>query len=151
MKQGEVEILASRLLSVHGLKKLGWTYKFIRAKKISGQCYYDKKIIELSLPFVLVNNFATVNNTILHEIAHALTEGHFHDEVWQAMCVKIGAIPDPLWGEDVVKPALRFQAICPECQHIWRRDKLPKAKLACDCQRDKPQSEMVPLEFKPTS
>lgn len=48
------------------------------------------KSIELSSQLVKINDEERVRLTILHEIAHALTEGHGHDSVWQAKCLEIG-------------------------------------------------------------
>lgn len=51
---------------------------------------YNNKSVELSIPLVECNDEARVLKTILHEIAHALTEGHGHDRVWQAKLLEIG-------------------------------------------------------------
>lgn len=51
---------------------------------------YNTKSIELSTKLVEINNEDRVRRTILHEIAHALTEGHGHDEVWRAKLLEIG-------------------------------------------------------------
>lgn len=51
---------------------------------------YNHKSIELSTKLVEINDEDRVRLTILHEIAHALTEGHGHDEVWKAKCLEIG-------------------------------------------------------------
>lgn len=51
---------------------------------------YSHKSVELSTKLVELNDEARVLKTILHEIAHALTEGHGHDRVWQAKLLEIG-------------------------------------------------------------
>lgn len=50
---------------------------------------YGRKI-ELSTQLVELNDLHKVYTVILHEIAHALTEGHGHDAVWKAKCLEIG-------------------------------------------------------------
>ena len=50
---------------------------------------YGRKI-ELSSKLVEINDEDRVRLTILHEIAHALTEGHGHDAVWRAKLLEIG-------------------------------------------------------------
>lgn len=50
----------------------------------------DDRRIELSRKLVELNDEARVTRTILHEVAHALTEGHGHDRVWKAKCLEIG-------------------------------------------------------------
>lgn len=51
---------------------------------------YNHKSIELSTKLVTINNEERVRLTILHEVAHALTEGHGHDIVWKAKLLEIG-------------------------------------------------------------
>jgi len=50
----------------------------------------DDRRIELSRKLVELNDEKRVTRTILHEVAHALTEGHGHDRVWKAKCLEIG-------------------------------------------------------------
>lgn len=51
---------------------------------------YNHKSIELSTKLVEINDENRVRLTILHEVAHALTEGHGHDAVWRAKLLEIG-------------------------------------------------------------
>ncbi len=46
--------------------------------------------IELSSKLVDINDEDVVKRVILHEIAHALTEGHGHDAIWKAKLLEIG-------------------------------------------------------------
>lgn len=48
------------------------------------------KSVELSSQLVQLNDETIVRTVILHEVAHALTEGHGHDRVWQRKCIEIG-------------------------------------------------------------
>lgn len=48
------------------------------------------KVVELSTKLVEINDEAHVRLTILHEVAHVLTEGHGHDAVWRAKLLEIG-------------------------------------------------------------
>ena len=48
------------------------------------------KVVELSTKLVEINDEERVRLTILHEVAHALTEGHGHDNVWKAKLLEIG-------------------------------------------------------------
>lgn len=52
--------------------------------------YSQYKVVELSTKLVEINDEDRVRLTILHEIAHALTEGHGHDYVWKAKLLEIG-------------------------------------------------------------
>ncbi len=48
------------------------------------------KVVELSTKLVEINDEDRVRLTILHEVAHALTEGHGHDIVWKRKLLEIG-------------------------------------------------------------
>lgn len=79
---------ALRLLRKHGLP--GWGVEFDNAKRRAGQTRYNTRKISLSKYFIESNTMDRVRRTILHEIAHALTEGHNHDAVWKETCLRIG-------------------------------------------------------------
>lgn len=49
-----------------------------------------RRVIELSSRMVEINSEERVMRTIRHEVAHALTEGHGHDNVWKRKCLEIG-------------------------------------------------------------
>jgi SprT-like family len=65
--------VAESLPQSHGLQD--WVIEFGQAKRVFGVCLRRKKIIRLSAPLVELNTVTRVTNTILHEIAHALTTG----------------------------------------------------------------------------
>lgn len=52
--------------------------------------YTRYKVVELSTKLVEINDEDRVRLTILHEVAHALTEGHGHDSVWKAKLLELG-------------------------------------------------------------
>lgn len=52
--------------------------------------FQNYKVVELSTKLVEINEPERVRLTILHEVAHALTEGHGHDRVWKAKLIEIG-------------------------------------------------------------
>jgi predicted SprT family Zn-dependent metalloprotease len=80
--------LAYTLLERYGLSH--WSVKFDRAVKRFGQCQYEGQAISLSTKLTELNSKDRVEQTILHEIAHALTRGHGHDRVWRAKALAIG-------------------------------------------------------------
>ncbi len=64
-----------------------------RLTSVFGRYRYSRlghKSIELSTNLVQINDVERVRLTILHEVAHALTEGHGHDAVWKAKLLEIG-------------------------------------------------------------
>ena len=74
------------------------------------------KVVELSTKLVELNSEERVLQTILHEVAHALTEGHHHDEVWRETCIAIGGNGRTYYSFDNTNVTKRkeYQAFCPE-------------------------------------
>jgi predicted SprT family Zn-dependent metalloprotease len=82
---------ATALLHIHGLAQQGWTVKLDRAKARFGQCNYTTKTISLSRALTESTTRERVENTVLHEIAHALVGRKAgHGPVWQAAHRRIG-------------------------------------------------------------
>lgn len=55
-----------------------------------GKCVYSEKAIYLNIHHVDTHPDIEVDNTIRHEIAHALTPGHQHDNIWQDKAKELG-------------------------------------------------------------
>jgi hypothetical protein len=90
--------LALDLMGQHGLITHGWNFVwFENDAKTLGVCSWDRtdRQIRLNLDYVDGNSDEHVKDTILHEIAHALTpeELSHHGPVWRKKCKEIGAIP----------------------------------------------------------
>ena len=78
----EITIWAKSIMAKHGLSH--WSFKINgRFKRTLGQCSYGRKLIELSRSHVKEDIYENVLDTLMHEIAHALTEGAGHGIVWQ--------------------------------------------------------------------
>ena len=80
---------ARDLLAAHRLG--GWKFAFDHAKRRGGACHFGRKEISLALGFAEAADEAEIEDTLLHEIAHALVgRRHHHDAVWQAKAREIG-------------------------------------------------------------
>ena len=87
------EVVANKLMKEFNVPK-GWTFRFNNRKRSLGLCCYTTKTVELSRDFVRLNERSEIEDTIRHEIAHALVgPGHGHDAVWKRMAVRCGANP----------------------------------------------------------
>jgi hypothetical protein len=82
----------------HGLEE--WSFAWDNSKSVlvyvnirlnSG--YAPTGTIGLSR-LLVVNDVIQVTDTILHEIAHALTLGDGHGYAWKRKCIEIGAKPE---------------------------------------------------------
>jgi len=85
----QVERRAKEFMRRHGLK--GWRFCWDDSKRRCGVCKYGARSIGLSLPFARTASDAEIDNTVLHEIAHALAgHEHGHDETWKRISRSIG-------------------------------------------------------------
>lgn len=93
----QVESLANELIAFHtaaGDIPTGWTFKFNRQTSAVGLCVYRDRTIQVSKKWAEVLDEKIIKNTILHEIAHAITPGANHGPLWRQACVRIGARPE---------------------------------------------------------
>jgi len=89
---------ATELIKQHGLD---YKLKFDRAKKRLGLCCYREQVIQISEPYVLVNTWEAMQDTVLHEIAHAINymkygievvngKWQHHSDAWKRIAKSIG-------------------------------------------------------------
>jgi predicted SprT family Zn-dependent metalloprotease len=125
-----VRDLALELMTRHGLQ--GWTFAFNRRKRAMGLCRNTARAIELSIYFVDRNGPEEIEDTLLHEIAHALVgPEHGHDAVWKAKCLEIGARPLRCGHADM--PSGQWHAQCPACGERFTRHRRPKTLTGWFC------------------
>ena len=148
----DAQQLAKQLMNEHGLLDKGWRFEFDTAKRRFGVCRYRTKTIGLSKPLTMANDLVQVKDTILHEIAHALTPGDGHGSKWKMMCVKIGAKPERCYSsKDTNMIAGKYKAVCGGCgKEFTRHKKIPRGRrTACLCQNHiKDWSKKNVLEYK---
>lgn len=129
--------IANTLLGLHGLR--AWGFALFRGRSRVGLCRYPR--IRRGQPGrILINEFfcennpiATVIEAILHEISHALTPGHQHDEVWRQCCLKLGISTNE--KSNAVMPGPRYRAFCQDCHIEARQDRRPRPNEVNPCVR----------------
>lgn len=139
--------LAITKMKEHGLYKKGWKFQYDNAKLRFGQCDCYNKIIRLSKYLVELNDKGEVLDTILHEIAHALTpkDADSHGSEWKRMCKKIGANPERYCPESVKIPQARYTAKC-TCGKKFDSYRMPPLLSICTCQDNR--KVITPLRWK---
>jgi predicted SprT family Zn-dependent metalloprotease len=130
LDQSEAKDLAIELMREHGLT--GWSFALDHAFRRFGSCDFRRKRITLSRKLVALSDEAQVRNTILHEIAHALTPGQAHNEIWRAKSLEIGSDGKRCYGNEVSSPPPKYRLFCPSCDiEVFRYRRHRGVKLVC--------------------
>lgn len=144
----DARTLADRLMTEYGLEARHWKFQFDNARKRFGYCKFNRGFtragdmggtISLSKHLVALNDESHVRDTILHEIAHALSGPRAgHSRIWKLQAIKVGASPSRLYstaGENpVIQPPATWVGTCPK-GHITRRFKKPRESSCGKCSR----------------
>lgn len=121
----QVDALARRLLATHrGRGQLGseWTFAFDLASRRAGVCRYDERRIGVSVSFCLRAPFVEVEDTLLHEIAHAIVgRKHGHDAAWRATAREIGCSGER--SHNITHSIANWTGEC-GCGKRWLRERL---------------------------
>lgn len=114
------EALAHELMTEHGLISDGWVFRFDRATSRAGLTNYSKQTISLSRELTRIGTYDSVRDTILHEIAHALTMGDRHGARWRRKFLSLGgsgnvtySLSDPE-REEIARGA-KYKSACELC------------------------------------
>lgn len=105
----EANSLVRSLMDQHGLH--AWKIKWIKSMRRLGRCDYYNRTIEISV------YQSDLKDTVLHEIAHALTPWAKHGPAWQAMCIKIGARPNRCVNA-IHGTGIGYKFICCKCNEV---------------------------------
>jgi predicted SprT family Zn-dependent metalloprotease len=124
------ERLARSLMAQHGLAD--WDFGFDHARRRLGACDYRARRITLSRPITRLNPEAVVRDTILHEIAHALTPGARHGRAWRLQAAAIGAAPRAcVRAGDIATPPAPYSLVCNHCRARIDRYRRPRHRSVC--------------------
>jgi len=135
MDRTEAGKLARHLMGEYGLD--GWTFTFGRAVHQYGSCDPRKRVIRLSGPLTDTNDRAQVEDTIRHEIAHALVAESYgrsarpHGPEWRRTAQLVGADPQATGHGAPSQVPPPYLGVCPGCGREQRRYR----RRACSCGR----------------
>ena len=142
----DTQTLACRLMDTLGRELLGatlgargWTFGFDRARRRLGACHPARRQITLSRPLAQTLSLAEIEDTIRHEIAHAVDVERrgrtAHDAVWKRLAAACGAAPERCARVALpADPSSRYRAACPSCgaAHAFHREPVhPKRCAPC--------------------
>ena len=89
----DVAVRARQMMDEHGLR--AWSLYFSHGRRLLGKCVYRDQAIFISRHHAVNHQPEQVNDTILHEIAHALAGSKAgHGPEWKAIALRIGAVPE---------------------------------------------------------
>ncbi|WP_433379379.1 SprT-like domain-containing protein [Actinoplanes sp. CA-142083] len=130
----EASRLASSLMARHGLT--GWRLVYDNAKTRAGVCRFDRKEIGLSRPLISLYEAEQVTETILHEIAHALTgPRHGHDRAWRATARRIGCSGQRCMPADAPSVDGPWVGVCPAGHRTTAHRRPIRVKSCRGCSR----------------
>ena len=134
MNLHEARTLANELLLKFHLSD--WRFKFDRSVKRFGQCDYRTKTISLSRHLTLINSQEHIEDTIRHEIAHAMAGQHAgHGRQWKMMAINCGAKPERCYDAQAVKGVDRkWIGTCPKCGLQVKKHRRTKTACRVCCQ-----------------
>lgn len=131
MNKTQATALACSLVSQH--LPNDWKFDWNNRKSALGVCNYRKKTIFLSTYFLNRIPDEEIEDTILHEIAHALAGICYgatgHGKEWKQICREIGAKPQRCHSGEVKNHTYRYTIKCPKCGHKSGRHRFNRATL----------------------
>lgn len=139
MEIEEAERLALTLMDQFDLLPR-WRFEWDHAKRRFGRCDYRKKVISLSRHLTTLNPQQLVEDTLRHEIAHALDAEHRgrtdHSIHWKRWALKCGAKPERCYSDSEVRtPEAPFYIHCPNCNDFRPRYRRMASRRIYTCGR----------------
>lgn len=149
MNRTEITALARELMTQHGIGH--WQFKWINSYSYAGLCWtirWDENPsrstgrIELSWPYFEVFSDFDIRDTILHEIAHALTPSPkqrtstgrtryiHHGAEWKAKAKEIGCSGSRCVRQGANRPKGRYRGVCPNGHETTRQRMTEQGKTA---------------------
>ena len=119
MNSSAIFDLAVTTLAQYGLLEKGWKVAWDNGKRRAGACHHGTCTISLSRHILPLASDEEIRETILHEVAHALTPGHSHDGIWRAKLIEMGGTGARTHKMET--PKGRYDVVCAKCGVIGHR------------------------------
>lgn len=96
-----------------------WSFRWNKRKSHLALCDFGNKTIQLSIFYAQIGSHEDINDSILHEVAHAIAGPDAgHGPKWKKVCREIGARPIRC-GKTVPNMPSKYKGTCPGCGHIY--------------------------------
>ncbi len=82
--------LANGLLDRHADRLAGWRFVLDDGQRRAGACFPHRRLVTVSRQFALEAPWDEVRDTVIHEVAHALTPGNGHGPAWRTAARELG-------------------------------------------------------------
>lgn len=148
MDLNEADKIIVMFMDKYNLRTQGWSYRWARSFNRLGQCDYRRKELNFSKYWTQRHTLDEFTDTVLHEIAHALTPGDDHGKRWKSVAIKIGGT-----GKVTAEVALRpeeypWHAKCLNGHRTWAINKPRDIERAMCNKCYKEKNIYVPYSWK---
>ena len=135
MERKEIILMAHDLMSKYS-ELDSWRFSFNNYKKAFGLCSYTTRTIYISSYFCDSMTDIAIKDTLIHEIAHALTRGHHHDNVWRRKCIELGGVPERTASvsKSLIEGTIlqsKYTLTCPCCGYKIPKHREIKRSISC--------------------
>lgn len=111
----------------------GWSIGYHNSRKRVGTTNYLWQSISYSRELIPAMPMEAIKDTVLHEIAHALTEGTGHTLSWRETFIALGGSGERYAkGVDPEKASYKWKGTCPAGHTVWR-NRLSKGLKEASC------------------
>ena len=128
----DAEILALLHMEEYDLLDGLWHFEFEECKSSLGRCHYMEEKITLSKWYAELNKEKEIEDTILHEIAHALAwindKCRGHGKIWKRWAKKVGANPQACSKSNLAHPQNHYKYAQECCGVIYKRHRISKRR-----------------------
>jgi hypothetical protein len=147
----EVQSMANRLIELHLRGSTSpWAFRFDNAKKRGGLCNHGTKTISMSKYLCAMWSLDECEQTMLHEIAHALApKNHRHTQEWYDIAVSLGYSGWITHRNEIATHRATWIGHCPAGHEYHRFRKPYHRKESCPkCHRGYSDKHRISWEFR---
>jgi len=123
-----------------GLKS-GWQAGLFKSSRTIGLCIHSSRTIALSTVFLANNPLEEFEDTILHELAHAMDfqtrKKSDHSQIWKTWARRLGARPERLNSRMKLPSATekpsKYGTVCLNCGKVHAQSRKKKSTRIASC------------------